>query len=173
MADILERIVKLLEGAESFIVPVKLLLRMLKEDSPSLNMTMDQLTATLKKDERFRLFPEQKSNAFDNIELTISEAEQEKLGFYRGPRVMLKDRVPSREEVVAFLLKKVDQTFETLKQAWDIRPKEDEATEDQLLEALAKAQKLQRELQGILTEEKKKSDAQDIDEADGGDEMAG
>ena len=173
MADILERIVKLLEGAESFIVPVKLLLRMLKEDSPSLHMSMEQLTDTLKKDGRFRLFPEQKSDAFDNIELTISEAEQEKLGFYRGPRVMLKDRVPTREEVVTFLLKKVDQTFETLKQAWDIRPKEDEATEDQLLEALAKAQKLQRELQGILTEEKKKSDAHDIDEADGRDEMAG
>ena len=67
---------------------------------------------------------------------------------------MLRDRVPTREEVIEFLVNKVDQTLDTLKQAWDIRPKDDEATEDQLLEALAKAQKLQRDLRGILSREK-------------------
>jgi hypothetical protein len=154
MDDVLEKVVVILEEAESFIVPVKWVWGMLEQESSYLDFTVEGLAERLKKDRRFRLFAEQKVSGADEIKWVLSEAEQEKLGFYRGPRVMLKDRIPTRKEMVTFLLKKVDQTYDTLKQAWDIRPKEDEAAEDQLLEALAKAQKLQRELKGILAEEK-------------------
>jgi len=154
MDDVLEKIVVILEEAESFIVPVKWVWGMLEQESSSLDFTMEGLTERLKRDERFRLFAEQKLSGADEIKWVLSKEEQEKLGFYRGPRVMLKDRIPTKKEMVMFLLKKVDQTYDTLKQAWDVRPKEDETAEDQLLEALAKAQKLQRELRGILAEEK-------------------
>lgn len=151
MADLLKKVVVLLEEAESFIVPVKWVWKELEKETPSMEFTVEQLVEKLKKDGRFRLFAEHKIDS--SSQWSISEEEQEKLGYFRGPRVMLKDRVPTRKEVVEFLVKKVDQTFDTLKQAWDIRPEEDETTEDQLLSALAKAQKLQRELKGILTKE--------------------
>ena len=153
MADLLDKIARLLGETDEFIVPVKWVWRMLEQESPP-DLTVEQLTRMMKKDGRFRFFAEQKIKDLSDMRWTISEEEQEKLGFYRGPRVMLKDRVPSRKEVIAFLLKKVDMTFDTLKQAWDIRPKDDEMTEDQLLEALAKAQKLQRELRDILSEDR-------------------
>lgn len=154
MTNILERVADILEDAESFIVPVKWIWNELEKESSPTEMTVEDLTERLKKDERFRIFADQKTNFNHPSDWALSIEEQERLGFFRGPRVMLRDRVPTRKEVIAFLLKKVDQTFDTLKQAWDIRPKEDEVTEDQLLEALAKAQKLQRELQGILSQEK-------------------
>jgi hypothetical protein len=66
---------------------------------------------------------------------------------------MLKERIPSRKEVVSFLLKKADTTFDTLKKAWDVRSPDDETMEDQLLQALAKTQRLQRELRAILERE--------------------
>ena len=153
MDDLLEKVVFILEEAESFIVPVKWVCGMLEKESSTLDFTVEGLTKKLMKDNRFRLFTEQRLSGMKEIKWALSEEEQEKLGFYRGPRVMLKDRIPTRKEMVTFLLNKVDQTYDTLKQAWDIRPKEDEDAEDQLLEALAKAQKLQRELRGILSEQ--------------------
>ncbi len=152
MADILKKVIVLLEEADSFIVPIKWVWKKLEAETLSFGITAEQLEVKLKQDRRFKLFDEYK---IDSVrKWSLSEEEQERLGYYRGPRVMLRDRVPTREEVIEFLVKKVDQTFDTLKQAWDIRPKDDEATEDQLLEALAKAQKLQRDLRGILSREK-------------------
>ena len=165
MDDIMKKVVLLLEEAESFIVPIKWVWKKLDEETPSLDVTTEQLVEKLKKDSRFKLFDEYKIDSVGKW--SLSEEEQEKLGYYRGPRVMLRDRVPSREEVIEFLVKKVDQTFDTLKQAWDIRPKDDERTEDQLLEALAKAQKLQRDLRGILTGDKDGDDGTTADLSSG------
>lgn len=151
MADILKKVIVLLEEADSFIVPIKWVWKKLDAETPSFGITAEQLEVKIKQDRRFKLFDEYKIDSVSKW--SLSEEEQERLGYYRGPRVMLRDRVPTREEVIEFLVKKVDQTFDTLKQAWDIRPKDDEATEDQLLEALAKAQKLQRDLRGILSGE--------------------
>lgn len=150
MADILEKVVIFLEEAESFIVPVKLVWKMLGEEFPGTDMSIEQLTEKLKKDKRFKLFDGPENFMKKKMGPMIPEGEMEKLGFYRGPRVMLNGRIPTRKEVITFLLKKADQTFETLKKAWEIRPDGDETTEDQLLEALAKAQRLQRELRVIL-----------------------
>jgi flagellin-specific chaperone FliS len=155
MTDIMKKVVVLLEEAESFIVPIRWVWKKIEEETPSVDISVEQLAEKLKKDRRFKLFDEYKIDYVG--QWSLSEEEQERLGYYRGPRVMLRDRVPTREEVIQFLVKKVDQTFDTLKQAWDIRPKDDESTEDQLLEALAKAQKLQRDLRGILSEEKEEN----------------
>lgn len=157
MADILEKVVIFLEEAESFIVPVKLVWKMIGEEFPGTDMSMEQLTEKLKKDKRFKLFDGPENFMNSKIGPKVPEGEMEKLGFYRGPRVMLKGRIPTRKEVITFLLKKADQTFQTLKKAWEIRPGGDETTEDQLLEALAKAQRLQRELRAILSQNEEKN----------------
>ena len=156
MADISDRAVLILETSDEFIVPVKWLWKRITEDTAPLDIALDDFCGILKEDDRFTLFESKRAELNLNTHWSLSEEEQEKMGFYQGPRVMLKNRVPSYSEVVAFLLKKVDQTFNTLKQAWDLRPKDDASVEDQLIEALAKAQKLQRELVAILSKEKEK-----------------
>jgi hypothetical protein len=153
---ILNRIVLLLEKTEFFITPVKRVCDMLNQVYPELHFDMKTVTQMLQKDDRFRLFEGAKIKLTPHMKALITDDEMEKMGFSQGPRVMLKNRVPSRKEVVSFLLNKADQTFETLKKAWEIRPKDDEEAEDQLLQALAKSQKLQRELRVVLDKEEEK-----------------
>lgn len=148
---ILDRIEILLQDAESFIVPVEWIWKMLQDGGPKTESAMEQLIEKMKHDERFRVFKEKNFSIANPQKEILLDEDKEKDGFIMGPRVMLRNRIPSREEVLTFLLKKADQTFIALKQAWDIRPQGEEETEDKLLEALAKAQKLQRELRSVLT----------------------
>ena len=83
-------------------------------------------------------------------ESIISNEEMEEAGFYQGPWVVLTDRIPTRQDVVNNLIEKADRTFETLKNAWEIRPRDNDVVEDQLLLALAKTQQLQHELRMIF-----------------------
>ena len=74
----------------------------------------------------------------------------EEAGFYQGPWVALRDRIPMQREMAEGLIEKADRTFETLKSAWEIRPLDNEVIEDQLLFALAKTQQLRNELRMIF-----------------------
>lgn len=74
----------------------------------------------------------------------------EELGFYQEPWIILKERMPNQKEIIDILIQKADRTFETLMKAWELRPQGNEAVEDQLLQALAKTQKLQNELRMII-----------------------
>ena len=63
-----------------------------------------------------------------------------------------------REGLSATLMRRADRTFEALKKAWEARLPGDEEAEDRLLEALAKTQRLQRDLRTVF------SDAEESDE---------
>jgi len=156
MVNILDRVAVLLQEADSFIVPVKWINTILKSEYPQISLTVEQLTEKLRQDKRFRIFEGPKIGTKNTTKSTLSKGDMETLGFYEGPRVMLGSRIPTRREIVKFLLQKADQTFEILKKAWEIRPHGDTKVEDQLLEALAKSQRLQRELRTILVNEEKK-----------------
>lgn len=148
MPNLMQRIFSLLEEEEDFIVPIRKLYLELESSILSEGWTEDTFTEILKSDDRLRVFEAPERSDFDDG--MDREGELESLGFFRGPRVMLKDRMPTREDVLSILVKKADKTFTTLKKAWEVRPDGDEETEDQLLEALAKAQRLKRELQMLL-----------------------
>jgi len=156
MVKILERVVTLLEKAESFIVPVRWIYKVLEEEFQGMEMTVEELAEMLGRDERFRLFDGPEIGLTESPKPLVSEIEMEESDFYPGPWVMMKSRMPTRKEVVAFLLKKADQMLETLKRAWEVRPEGDEDMEDQLLDALAKAQRLQRELKEVFAGETSK-----------------
>jgi len=152
MSDLLNRAALLLEEADFFLVPVHELNNLLKYDEPGTIVSDGHLANILRGDERFRVFS-------SDIEMGKGHYSEESLsllhehGISVGPRVMLASRVPTKHEVLGFLLEKANQTFETLKQAWDIRPDDDELTEDKLLDALAKAQRLQRQLKGLVNDD--------------------
>ena len=60
-------------------------------------------------------------------------------------------------EIIGGLIRrKVDVTMDALTRAWHRRPEGDQDTEDQLLDILAKTQKLQREVKNTFSPEKMK-----------------
>lgn len=147
--SIMSQVATYLEMANGFMVPAMTLWKQIQQDPAFDDIPYDSFIEMLKTDSRFRVF-----NTDDTMmaELNnwISKSEMEELGYFEGPRVMLKKRVPHEDEVVDMLIEKADQTFESLKQAWELRPDNDIDTEDRLLKALAKAQRLQRELRALF-----------------------
>jgi len=141
------RILALITDQDNFIVPVRWVLRKLGPEAP---MGEAALTRFFESDARFQIFDGLDIEAEGGPITQFSLAEQESMGIYQGPKVMLRDRVPSKEEIMAFLINKADQTYAALLRAWETRPNKDGHAEDRLLDALAKAQKLKRELRETL-----------------------
>jgi CHAD domain-containing protein len=66
-------------------------------------------------------------------------------------------RVELTPEIIGGLIRhKVDLTMDALTKAWEQRPEGDQEAEDQLLDILARTQKLQREVKKTFSEEKMK-----------------
>jgi hypothetical protein len=117
-------------------------------------------TALLEGDTRFEFMPSHDENGepYDDLPTDDSgeEPELESLGFYSGDRVKLR-RIELTPEIIGGLIRrKVDMTMDALTKAWERRPEGDQETEDQLLDILARTQKLQREVKKTFSEEKMK-----------------
>lgn len=153
MREIVEKVVSILENSESFLVPVDWIVEKLNDGRERPLISEAPLLAFLRDDPRIKVF--EKSDLGSAAEATWASSKEKirSLGIYSGPRVMLNSRAPSKGEIVRFLLQKADQTYDALFKAWQIKPDGDQETEDQLLDALAKAQKLQRELRMIKSQQ--------------------
>ncbi|MBN2417586.1 hypothetical protein JXO52_17245 [bacterium] len=160
MSDIVNQVVEILERAESFLVPLEWIIEKLEEANKLPSISDEELIDSLRQDPRVKVFEKEDPEEIAGEEFPAAAQSISSLGLSGSPRVMLKSRVPTKSEIVAFLLQKADQTYDALFKAWQIRPEHDEDTEDQLLDALAKAQKLQRELRTI----KRQQDAKVINE---------
>lgn len=86
----------------------------------------------------------------------LEEAELENLGFFSGDRVKLRHIELTPELIGTMIRRKVDGTMDALTKAWELRPDGDREAEDQLLDILAKTQKLQREVKKTFSEERMK-----------------
>ena len=114
-----------LERVEFFIVPVDELRRKINSGRMDGVLSKARLIAWLKADRRF---------------------------FVLEDKAMLVRRIPSQEKLLSILAQKVEESYETLKAAWENRPPDDAKLEDKLLEALARTQKLQRTLRRMADE---------------------
>lgn len=132
---------QLLREEHDFIVPIKKLWLKLSLMGELDETQFEEFLIILQQDDRFEVFDSHENALFDD---QIESLEQ--IGFFVGPRVMLKSRKPNRKELGDILLKKTNLIFENLKKAWDLRQRQDEDEEDQLLHALASTQKLLRTL---------------------------
>jgi hypothetical protein len=113
----------------------------------------------LEADSRFEFMPSQRELLGEDGDLTVEEradeeAEMERLGFYSGDRVKLKRVELTPELLGGIIRRKVDRTMEALTKAWEMRPNDDQDAEDQLLDILARTQKLQREVKEAFSEER-------------------
>ena len=84
--------------------------------------------------------------------LEFSPEEEKKLaelGFYRGPRVGLKDRQPSPSQAMELLSKQSERLISSLQKAYQTRPREGtgrDEIEDKLLYLLREAQQLKNQI---------------------------
>jgi len=138
---------QLLQKETDFIVPMKKIWLKLSLMGELDDVEFESFSIMIKEDERFEVFDEDEDELLED---QINSLEE--MGFFMGPRVMLKSRKPSRNELGALLLKKTTLIYENLKNAWDIRDKNNIEEEDQLLYALASTQKLIRALSNEFPE---------------------
>lgn len=143
-SQIIDLAEQLLQEETEFVVPVKKIWLRLSLMGKLDDVAFESFSLMLMGDERFEIFDD---NENDLHEAQIDSLEE--IGFFMGPRVMLKSRKPSRKEMGILLIKKTSLIYENLKNAWEQRDKKNEDEEDQLLYALASTQKL---LKAILNE---------------------
>jgi hypothetical protein len=135
-----------LATAEEFYVPVKKLWVELLRRAEMPRLSLEEFTRLLEHDERFE-FEEgiDFGEGFPAERQEEERANMEDLGFYSGPRAKLKDREITREDLERILQCHTDNLLTALRGAWETRPPSDQEAEDQLLDLLALAQRLQRE----------------------------
>lgn len=151
------RVIEILETAPDFYVPIKKLWLMLQGEGLALNVELEGFQRMLASDERFEFTPEvDHTEGFDDDPdfAEEMEMEMEALGFYSGPRVKLVSREMMAEDVFAAMSRSLTRMNEALQGAWETRPEGDQETEDQLLEILAAGQKLDREIQELIDQQK-------------------
>jgi hypothetical protein len=86
------------------------------------------------------------------------EAEMEALGYYDGPRVRLRDRVPSPADIAAILKRHTDRMMESLGQAYCVGAESfTEEEEDGMLALLERAKSLRDSVQKVVPVPKKKA----------------
>lgn len=150
--SIARRIKELLREDPDFLVPVKKLMRHFLKDEPL--PEYHEFLALLKADPDLVVMDlEDKSEDED-----WDEKEMEALGYYTGPRVRLKDRVPSPADIAAILKRHTDRMMEALGQAYCLGVEDfTEEEEDGMLELLARAKNLRDSVQKAISVSKKKA----------------
>ena len=127
-------------------------------------------TALLEGDSRFEFMPSLNENGEPVDGELRDESDQqeelESLGFYSGDRVKLRSVELTPEVIGGLIRRKVDMTMDALTKAWARRPEGDQDAEDQLLDILAKTQKLQREVKNTFSPEKMKQLELALEEAE-------
>ncbi|OYV85736.1 MAG: hypothetical protein B7Z63_05050 [Ignavibacteriae bacterium 37-53-5] len=154
---------RILASEKDVIVPVKKVWEAVEKQGKKQRFEYPSLadfTALLEGDARFEFMSSTDENGDPITEFPGDDVDQEEelesLGFYSGDRVKLKSVELTPEVIGGLIRRKVDMTMDALARAWEQRPDGDQETEDQLLEILAKTQKLQREVRTSFSDERMK-----------------
>ncbi len=138
-ADWAERI---MNEMSDYLVPVKKLWYVHCEQSERPEVSLQELADILRDDPRFYYMDLPEDEPADDEE----ELKLEKMGFFRGPKVMLHSRVPTAEELIEKMGDNLSRLMQNLRKAYEIRPKEDEKAEDELIDIMIKADQLRKEV---------------------------
>lgn len=134
-----EVIISMLEKAEEFYVPVKKIWKELTSQGYKLT-DCDAFLRTLKKDKRLEV-KDFKETDFED------EEEMEEFGFYSGPRVKLKSRKLTKEDMQRITLKHAQSVIDNLVKAYEVKPQDlPPDKEDGLIELMRKAKNLKEKI---------------------------
>lgn len=146
------RIREILQNDPDFLVPVKKLMKhfLMDETLPE----YPEFLSRLKADPGLVVMDlEDKSEDED-----WDEEEMEALGYYTGPRVRLRERVPSPADIAAILKRHTDRMMESLGQAYCLGLDSfTEEEEDGMLALLERAKNLRDSVQKAVPVPKKKA----------------
>lgn len=146
-SQITDLAVKLLQKETDFVVPIKKIWLKLSLLGKVDRVEFESFSYMLRADDRFEVFDDDENELLENQVDSLEE-----VGYFMGPRVMLKSRKPSRQELGNLLIKKTTLIYENLKNAWEQRNKNNEEEEDQLLYALASTEKLLKAIKNEFPE---------------------
>lgn len=135
----------ILSEEEDCYVPIKKLAELINQEKEHWNVDYQNLQCILNKDERFKIFDfdDKEDDFWDDEE----DLEMQNLGYYKGARVMLLARQPSKDDIVRMLEQKTQNALDALKQAYNMRPNLSDEEEAELLAVMMKTKHLK---QGIL-----------------------
>jgi hypothetical protein len=133
---------KTMQQMDDYLVAVKRLWYLHCEQTERPEVSLQELADILRDDPRFyymELPDEGPANEEEDVKL-------EKMGFYRGPKVMLHSRVPSTDQLIEKMGDNLGRLMQNLRKAYEIRPKDDEKAEDELIDIMIKADQLRKEV---------------------------
>ena len=149
----LNRVIDILKSDPDIYVPVKRLWLTLRQEGMDVDAELEAFSDWLHNDTRFE-FASGVSFETESPELREEgKREMEALGFFEGPRVKLTSREMTANDIFTGLRNSLTRMNDALQNAWETRPEGDQETEDQLLEILAAGQKLEREIQDLLSQD--------------------
>ncbi len=134
-----------LQNQEDYIVPVKKIWQALH---PS-EITLEQFINIVKNDSRF--YFQEANDVVTSAHLTKEQIEKEEqlmeqMGYFAGPRVMLKSKAPSANEVFHSIAVQLKIMQDALERAYLARPENDLEAGKKLSHALQKSKDLENKL---------------------------
>lgn len=152
MPSILDACEKILKLEDDFFVPVRKLYLILKKSREFPNLTFGKLCELLSFDERFSFY----LGTEHFRRLTKEEAKRlAEMGYYSGPKVILKEKRPGQDQFFLTLARKIDVVSKALKSTWGKKPEGDEYRRKTLETALEKTEELKNKVFKIYLAEKK------------------
>ena len=133
---------KTMQQMDDYLVAVKKLWYLHCEQTEQPQVSLQELADVLRDDPRFYYMelPEETPTSEEE------EIKLEKMGFFHGPKVMLHSRVPSTEQLIEKMSENLGRLMQNLRKAYEIRPKDDEKAEDELIDIMIKADQLRKEV---------------------------
>jgi hypothetical protein len=149
--EILDLFEIFLKEEDEFLIPVVKILEMIKEEKRQFDSDLSEVLDLLRGDERFKVY-----DVSDNENTWPDEEDiaMRELGFYKGPRVMLTSRTPSKEEFLQTMKEKMDKSLIALKKAYEVRPEEmSDKEEEEFLKIMKKTKELKEKIDENFNEQ--------------------
>jgi hypothetical protein len=138
---------QILKEEEEFLVPISKLRELILQEKESWTIELSELIKLLSEDNLFYLLDSQSTQEpweEDDDEL------MEKLGFYKGPRVILYERMPDKEEMEQTIKEKMQDVLHNLKQAYKVSAGSmEDSEEEEFLKIMAKAKDLSKKIEEV------------------------
>ena len=145
--EILNLAEQLLLEEEEFLVPALKLHKLILDEKENCGIDFGELIKILSTDKRFYVLDSQSTQ--EPWEEDDDEV-MERMGFYKGPRVILCEKMPGKEEIEQTIKEKMQEILHGLKQAYKVSEGNmEDSEEEDFLKIMAKAKDLSNKIEDL------------------------